>query len=422
MFKIEPFGKDAIHYLKESNAFINIADGSVRSGKTIATCFRFLQSIADSPNTTHMICGKSWTSVKRNVISPLMEIMDTFNIEYTFKRADQELVIEENNVYVMGLNNEASTDVIAGLTLSKVFLDEASRVPQSAFEMLVSRLSMSDSQLFCTTNPDSPFHWLFTNYLNNEELLNEGVVKHFKFLLDNNPSLPESYIKQIKLANKHSDVFYKRNIEGEWVVAEGRIFDSFDPNKHVIKPNEVPKNIPKLVIGTDYGLSSPTAFVADAQQPNQTGDVHYILETEYHDPSLTHHQKSDREKAVDLKKLCDKVGSKEYRRSVCYVPHDAGSLLNEINKHSNVPLKARTYTPNTLECIYELQNLFDKDKILIVDNKSNQQLIKDLQNYSWDSKKQQKGIDYPLEINDHSIDAMRLSILADRKGRRKIII
>lgn len=422
MFKIDPFGTDAINYLQHSNAFINIATGSVRSGKTISTCFRFLQSIGNSENTTHMICGKSWTSVKRNVISPLMEIMDTFNIQYTFKRADQELIIDDNNVYVMGLNNESSTDVIAGLTLSKVFLDEASRVPQSAFEMLVSRLSMEDSQLFVTTNPDSPYHWLFTNYLNNTELLEEGVVKHFKFLLDNNPSLPESYIRQIKLANKHSDVFYKRNILGEWVVAEGRIFDTFNEDKHVIPVSKVPSRIDKLTIGTDYGLSAPTCFCLCATQNHPTGNIHYILGLDYHDPTRTQRQKSDREKAKDLERLCERYNVKSYRKRVCYIPHDAGSLREEINKYSKAPLKARTYTPNTLECIYELQNLFDKDKIFIVDNRENAQLIKDLNNYSWDKKKQEKGIDYPLEINDHSIDAFRLSVLADNKGRRKIIV
>lgn len=419
---IEPFGPDATRYLDGSTAFINIADGSVRSGKTVASCFRFLQAVAESPETTHMICGKSWTSVRRNVITPLIDILETFNISYTFRRADQELQIEDNNVYVMGLNNESSTDVIAGLTLSKVFLDEASRVPQSAFEMLISRLSMPDSQIFCTTNPDSPYHWLFTNYINNQSLKTEGVVKHFRFLLDNNPSLPESYVRQIKLANKHSDVFYRRNILGEWVVAEGRIFDSFNPDRHVIKEDQVPDRINKLVIGTDYGLSAPTCFCVCATQFNREGNKHYILGLDYHDPNLTQSQKSDREKAKDLERLCKRYNVQDYRKRVCYVPHDAGSLREEINKYSNAPLKARTYTPNTLECIYELQNLFDKDQIFIVDNKDNQQLIKDLQNYSWDKKKQEKGIDYPLEIQDHSVDAFRLSVLADKTGRRKIIV
>lgn len=419
---IEPFGPDAMNYLDNSNAFINIADGSVRSGKTIASCFRFLHAIGKSPEATHLVGGKSWTSVRRNVITPLMDIMDTFEIPYNFRRADQELEIEDNTVYIMGLNNESSTDVIAGMTLSKVFLDEASRVPQSAFEMLVSRLSLPDSQLFATTNPDSPYHWLFTNYIDNKELLDKGVVKHFRFLLENNPSLPESYIHQIKLANKHSDVFYRRNILGQWVVASGRIFDSFNPDQHVIQADQVPDRIDKIVIGADYGLSAPTAFVICGTQFHKDGNKHYILGLDYHDPSVDQRQKSDREKSQDLEKLVSKYNLKKYRKLKCYLPHDALSLKAEINKYSRLPFKARTYKPDTLQCIYDLQNLFSKDQIFIVDNTDNKQLIQDLQAYSWDPKKSEKGEDYPLCVQDHSVDAFRLSILADRKRNRKVLV
>ena len=56
--------------------------------------------------------------------------------------------------------------------------------------MLLSRLSKEGAMLFATTNPDSPFHWLKVNYLDRENELN---LKRFKFDLDDNPSLDESF-------------------------------------------------------------------------------------------------------------------------------------------------------------------------------------------------------------------------------------
>lgn len=47
--------------------------------------------------------------------------------------------------------------------------------------MLLSRMSPEGARLYGTTNPDSPFHWLKANYLDNEELRTGGILwsQHF---------------------------------------------------------------------------------------------------------------------------------------------------------------------------------------------------------------------------------------------------
>ena len=42
-------------------------------------------------------------------------------------------------------------------------------MPQSFFQMLLSRLSPEGARLYGTTNPDSPYHWLKTDYLDNPD-------------------------------------------------------------------------------------------------------------------------------------------------------------------------------------------------------------------------------------------------------------
>ena len=52
--------------------------------------------------------------------------------------------------------------------------------------MVLTRCSLPGSKVFCTTNPDSPYHWLYTDYITNEPLLESGYVKTWKFLIEDN--------------------------------------------------------------------------------------------------------------------------------------------------------------------------------------------------------------------------------------------
>jgi hypothetical protein len=45
---------------------------------------------------------------------------------------------------------------------SRLICDEISLMPQSFFQMLLSRMSPEGARLYGTTNPDSPYHWLKT--------------------------------------------------------------------------------------------------------------------------------------------------------------------------------------------------------------------------------------------------------------------
>ena len=61
---------------------------------------------------------------------------------------------------VIGAKDEGSERYIRGLTVGVALCDEVSLMPQSFFQMLLSRMSPEGARLYGTTNPDSPYHWL----------------------------------------------------------------------------------------------------------------------------------------------------------------------------------------------------------------------------------------------------------------------
>ena len=207
-FEYGEFGRTAVDFFRNSDAWINIAYGSVRSGKTITCNARWLTFLAESNSDEFLISGKTSQSLKRNVLKPLMAMMNTEDIPYDFRAHDGELIIDGKTCYCMGFNDEKAVDVIAGMSVGGWLADEIARCPKSAVDMAISRCSDVGAKMFWNTNPDSPYHYLFTNYINNHDLLKAGTVKTWKFLLDDNPNLPLEYVEELKRVNQKSEVFY----------------------------------------------------------------------------------------------------------------------------------------------------------------------------------------------------------------------
>ena len=94
-------------------------------------------------------------------------------------------------------------------------------MPQNFFPMLLSRMSPEGARLYATTNPDSPYHWLKTENLDNSELRAKKILWSEHFTMADNPNLTIEFVDAQK--RLYSGFFYKRFIEGLWVVAEGAI-------------------------------------------------------------------------------------------------------------------------------------------------------------------------------------------------------
>ena len=167
-------------------------------------------------------------------------------------------------VYVAGANDERAQDRIKGLTLAGGYVDEISTVPQSFYQMLLSRLSIEGAQLFGTTNPEGPAHWLKKDYLDKAGtwLDHDGTVirnpdgldlARFSFRLSDNPHLPPAYVDSLR--KEFTGLWRKRMIDGLWVVAEGACYDMFDEDRHVVDACPVIKRF--IAAAVDHGVTNP---------------------------------------------------------------------------------------------------------------------------------------------------------------------
>lgn len=251
----------------------NILHGSIRSGKTVVSLFKFALEVARRPrNATYLMVGVTLDTLKRNCLDILEEVLPQGAFYYSL--GNKIGYLYGRKVYLEGANDCQSMRKIRGMSLTGAYLDEASLHNMEFVKTVNGRLSEPDAFFIATTNPEYPTHWFKKDYIDNKEI--EKRVWHF--VLDDNPFLTPQYVENIK--KEYTGAFYQRYILGLWVRAEGAVYSQFcdTPQKYIVK--EIPKqDIAFIQIGIDFGGNgSATSFTATGFLSDGQGIA--ILESE----------------------------------------------------------------------------------------------------------------------------------------------
>ena len=408
IMQLDPFGEKATDYITNSNAYLNFAVGSIRSGKTIAAIVTFLQHIKQSPHSLFAMAGKTLKSLERNVLTPMKGIMRYFQIKYYYHKKDNTLDIynlgkQTKTIVLYGIEKKGSEELIKGSTYAGALLDEVTVMDPAGARMMISRNSLGDAKIFLTCNPDNPNNFVYQEYITNKELLNGDDVSVWNFLLDDNPSLSESYKKHIKSIYPPESVFYKRNILGQWASGQGLIYSRLDDNNFydTLEPLDY---YDYLGIGNDYGSGSTTCWnLVGVKEFSDHNEFDVIAEDGYN-AKKEGHSLSDAEIVQRILMMQDKYDLGE--GDVFYPSHDATSLKTALEDEPEFHMDIQTFKPNTMECIGEIHSLIYKNYLRI--HTSCVETITCLRGYEWDVK---ASGDKPRKVDDHYADSIRAPIM-----------
>lgn len=334
-----------------------------------------------------IILGRSEQAIRRNIIGPLTELLGSRAEFYSGKR---ELHIGNRTIYIVGANDERAATKIQGATFYGALVDEVTILPESVWNMLLSRLSVPNARLFGTTNPDSPFHWLKVNFIDRS---NELDLKYWDFTFDDNPILDKKYVADLK--REYQGLWYQRYVEGKWVLAEGAIYDFFNYKDHVIE--EAPGLADYYIVGIDYGTTNPCAFVLIGYS-NKTFPNMWCEKEYYYDSQKSMRQKTDSEYAMDLKRFIE-----GYPVKSIYLDPSAASLKAELRREG----MTNVYDANNdvMNGIRYQTDLLANGTYKICSECKN--TIAEYSTYVWDTKATLRGVEKPLKVNDHLKDAER---------------
>jgi PBSX family phage terminase large subunit len=397
--KLQSLSPKQRDFLINSTARINIAYGSVRSGKTIVSLLRWLYIVATAPEGSGLLlCAKTERTLRRNILNLIQELIEPEN--FHLNSGMGECTIYGKRVYLVGANDERSENKIRGITLYAAYCDELTLFPESFVQMLLSRLSEPNALLLATTNPDSPYHFVKTKFIDRENALD---LKCWKFLLEDNNTLLPDYITALKAEYMPGTVWYRRYILGDFALAEGLVYNMFDISKHVIK--DLPTNWSNLVVGVDFGAASVTTYIMLGRAAAGPHIGKWIAWKEYYHDATKQAAKTTFEFSKDMKTFLDRGGSL-WNVSSIEVDPSASPLKVQFRRDGLVGMKD---ADNSVQAgIMDVASALSSGKLLI--HESCKHLIGEMQTYSWDIKAAAIGEDKPIKKDDHVLDATRYAI------------
>ena len=168
----------------EQDAKINLLVGSVRSGKTWALHPKILALCEYPVQGRRLLTGVSKASIKTNVLTDLFDLCGQRNVHYNSQSGELRLFNSDWLVY--GASDAGSEKYLRGATVGAAVCDECVLMPETYWQMLMSRMSPPGARVYGSTNADSPFHWLKKDYLDNEELKRDKILWWDTFTMDDN--------------------------------------------------------------------------------------------------------------------------------------------------------------------------------------------------------------------------------------------
>lgn len=371
-----------------------IADGSIRSGKTFAMSLSFiLWSMSEFDGQNFGICGKSIKTCERNVIKPLLKMIGKrYNCKYN--RSDSCITItgygHANDYYIFGGKDESSQDLIQGITLAGVLLDEVALMPRSFVEQALGRCSVEGARFWFNCNPESPQHYIYQEWIIKAE---QKQALHLHFLMDDNLTLSEANKK--KYHSRFTGTFYRRFILGEWIAAEGLVYQSYhDKINDMLYHGDGSELQGEWYISMDYGTINPCSMGLWCVTPDRAVRVKEV----YYDsrnPDNQGHQRSDEEHYAALDKL---AGGRSIRNVIC--DPSAASFITTVRRHGKY--RVRGASNDVVNGIRVTSALLTSGKVVIGD--SCKDSIREFGLYRWDDKVQ---TDKVIKDNDHAMDDIR---------------
>ena len=120
-----------------------ICDGAVRSGKTLCMGISFLcWAMRRFDGERFALCGKTITSLRRNLVSVLLPVMADLGFSCKEKVSQDLFTVEfggrRNTFHLFGGQHEGSPALIQGITLAGVLLDEVALMPRAFVEQALA--------------------------------------------------------------------------------------------------------------------------------------------------------------------------------------------------------------------------------------------------------------------------------------------
>ena len=279
MSELYPFNEKQVRYIeKTATSWFNALEGGKRGGKNVANTLAWCIAVDNHEDKLHLAAGVSVASAKLNIIdSNGLGVLYYFAGRYKQgKYQDRDCVYVETPkgqcpkgkkvILISGGGKKGDEKLIKGNSYGTALITEANECSKDFIKEAFDRtISSSERKIFHDLNPKSPKHWYYGEILEyhaRQQRINDKYGYNYEhFTIADNLSLSVEEKRRILGTYDKDSIWYKRDIEGRRIAAEGAVYPLFANNPERYLIDKEPE-IMVGAIGVDFGGSkSGQAFV-----------------------------------------------------------------------------------------------------------------------------------------------------------------
>jgi PBSX family phage terminase large subunit len=386
--------------------------GGVGSGKTLIGCLTFI-AMAVQKSGDYLVCRQFMPELKLTTYKQFVDMVPP-ELIIEHRIADAMLRIKAtdgvSNIYFRPLEEP---DKFRSMNLNAFYIDECNQTSEEAFTVLQGRLRGKAWRKGILTSNPSGHDWVWRWFYDKSHITDPKISNMFKLVRapsTENVHLPDGYIDTM-LAT-WSDERIEREIMGGFDAFEGRIYDGFKPDVHVIQPFSIPKEWPRF-IGIDHGFRNPAAWIYGAV--GKDGEI-YIYNEYYEKEKLIKDICFVNSKYSGTQKIQQAVIDPSVnRRNGQNGESDLDEYFRWLSKDFPLTL-ANNDVGVGIDRVKQYLRIQANGKPLLYIFKNCKQLVDEMTQYRYEElKSNQKGHkaekETPLKVNDHACDALRYLVM-----------
>lgn len=386
---------------------ICVAEGAIRSGKTIDHCIIAAAHLEKCRDRIHLASGSTIGNAKLNI-----GVCNGFGLEALFRgrckwgkyRDNEALFIQtqtgEKVVVFAGGGKADSYKRILGNSyglwiateINEHYDSDDSR--ESFIKVAFGRQAAAlDPLVLWDLNPCNPNHSIYQAYIDHyaETELHGYLYEHFT--IDDNLSISDRRREEIKAQYDPSSVWYRRDILGQRCVAEGLVYPMFDHGRHVL--GEEPVCEGDYYVSSDYGIQNPNVFLLWRKESDTKRWI--CLREDYYSGRGEKRQLTDTELVDRLEAMLDGVEPKQI-----IIDPSAASMKAELRRRG---YRTKDADNEVLAGISDVCTMLSQGNLAFMVGCSN--TISEFGAYLWDTNAVDRGKDAPVKEHDHCMDATR---------------
>ena len=281
------FGDKHKAYMRRAlTCTMNVAEGAVRSGKTVDNIFVFAHLLETTPDRLHLATGATGGTAKVTLGDcggfGLEAIFRGRSRWHSYKGCDAMTVSTptgEKTVLFIGGKNADAYKHIRGLSIGMWLATEINlHHPTFIREAFSRQLAAAERRIFWDLNPDTPTAPIYRDYLDRYAAmttsgqLSPHFFNHERFTIFDNAAISPERLSEIIAQYEPGSLWYRRDIEGQRCAAEGMIYTRFadSPDAFSVSREQVPP-LSFASVGVDFGgTRSKTTFVCVGFTPGYT--------------------------------------------------------------------------------------------------------------------------------------------------------